>query len=340
MSIKQGRGNPESSWFVARRCLAVINLLQQGAATKRELITAVYQPNDPLASEAALSKRFQNDKERLRNQLHVSIRYDKKAKGYVIEGWERPLLNLPDDDIETLAFLADTFQPNTPKSIEIQQLIDRLVNWLPLERQKLTRKIAGQQPTADLRLRDSEEIAPDVWDKLLEAWQAKQEVRFDYLSSQHEDGRFRHHHVQPWDLYFTDRGHYHLRGYCLFHDGPSGPWQPRDYRNYRLSRVVSGSVKILPKKMGIRPFGRPRQVIFEIAPEIGRFGVSQHKELIGEPTIIVQENGWTRVEGNTHDIFYLARNLLYYGANCHVLGGRELLREMETLVAGLAGVYQ
>ncbi len=340
MSIKQGRGIAESSWFVARRCLAIINCLQQGSATKEELITAVYQSNDPSASKAILSKRFGNDRERLRNQLYVSVRYDKEAKGYMMSGWKRPLLNLPDDDIETLAFLADTFQPDAPKSTEVHQLIERLVGWLPPKRQKLVQRIAGQQPTADLRLRDSEEIAPDVWDKLLEAWQAKQEVKFDYLSSRHEDGRFRHHHVQPWDLYFTDRGHYHLRGYCLFHDGPSGPWEPRDYRNYRLSRVVSGSVKILPQKMGIRPFGRPREVIFEIAPEIGRFGVSQRKELIGEPTVTVQENGWTRVEGKTHEVFDLARNLLYYGANCRVLGGQELLREMEKLVAGLVDIYQ
>lgn len=340
MSIKQDRGHPESSWLVARRCLAIVNRLQQGVATKQELITAVYQPSDPEQNWKTLSKRFENDKERLRHRLHVPIRYDKTLKGYVLEGEKRPLLNLPDADIQTLAYLADTFQSNTPANTEVHQLIDRLVSWLPTERQKLIQKVTGQQPTADLRLRDSEEIPLDVWNAVLEGWQARHEIQFDYLSGRHEDGILRQHHIQPWDFEFTERGHWRLRGYCLFNDGPNGPWKPMDYWPYRLSRIVSGSVEILPRKLPeIRPFGKPRQVIYELAPAIARFGVSQRKELIGEPTITAQENGWTRVEGRTHDVFNLARNLLYYGANCHVLGGDELLREMRGLVAGLVEIY-
>lgn len=341
MSTKQGRGVSESPWRVARRCLAVVNRLQQGPATKQELLTAVYHSTDSPADWETLATRFENDKVRLRDKLGIPVRYDKRVGGYVIAGWERPLLNLPDADIQTLAYLADTFQSDAPKMTEVHQLIDRLVSWLPPERQKLAQKIAGQQPTADLRLRDSEEIAPDVWEAVVEAWQAKQEIQFDYLSSRHEDGLLRQHHVQPWDLTFTDRGHWRLRGYCLFNDGPNGPWEPRDYFNYRVSRIAPGSVEILPRKLpGIRPFGKPRKVIFELAPVIGRFGVSQRKELIGEPVITVLDSGWTRVEGKTHDVFDLTRNLLYYGANCRVLGGEELLREIRGLVRGLVEVYQ
>ncbi len=341
MGTKQGRGSSESPWHVARRCLAIINHLQQGPTAKQELITAVYQQNDPRADKAALHKRFENDKKRLRDRLNMPIHYEKRVKGYVLGEWERPLLNLPDADIQTLAYLADTFHVDAPKSIEVHQLIDRLIGWLPPERQKLARRIAGQQPTADLRLRDNEEIAPDVWEAVLEGWQAKQELQFDYLSSRHEDGRLRQHHIQPWDLDFTDRGHWRLCGYCLFNDGPNGPWEPRDYWNYRLSRIAPRSVEILPKKLpGIRPSGKLRQVVFELSPAIARFGVSQRKELVGETAVAVQKNGWTRVEGKTHDVFDLARNLLYYGANCRVSGGDELLWEMQKLVTGLVEIYQ
>lgn len=341
MSIKQGRGYPESSWLVARRCLAIVNRLQQGVATKQELITAVYRPSDPDQNWETLSKRFENDKERLRHRLHVPIQYDKQLKGYVIEEEKRPLLNLPDADIQTLAYLADTFQSNTPANAEVHQLIDRLVSWLPPERQKLIQKVTGQQPTADLRLRDSEDIPLDVWNAVLEGWQARQEIQFDYLSSHHEDGILRQHHIQPWDFEFTERGHWRLRGYCLFNDGPNGAWRPHDYINYRISRIVTGSVEILPRKLpAVRPSGKPRKVIFELAPAITRFGISQRKELIGEPTITPLDGGWVRVEGKTHDVFDLARNLLYYGKNCHVLGGTELLNEIRTLVAGFIEIYQ
>lgn len=52
------------------------------------------------------------------------------------------------------------------------------------------------------------------------------------------------------------------------------------------------------------------------------------------------DEGWVRVEGETHDVFHLARNLLYYGGNCRVLGGPELLKEMRQLVKNLGELYK
>lgn len=342
---RSARGSPESSWLAARRCLAILRRLQQEPAKKQALLTAVYAAEGHeaygFATGAALDKRFERDKYRLREYLRVSIRYNRPAGGYVIEQAERPLLNLPDEDIATLALLADTFQADSPHAADVHQLIERLTSWLPEERQGLFKRAAGQQPTADLRLRDSEEIAADVWEAVVEAWQAKQELRFDYRSSQHEDGVLREHHVQPWDLDFTDRGHWRLRGYCLFNDGPYGPWCPNDYIPYRLSRIVAGSAKMLPRKLpGVRPRGKPRLVVFELSPQIARFGVSVRKEMSGEPKVQEMDGGWARVEGQTLDVFELARNLLYYGSNCRVLGGRELLDEMRELVSSLAEIYR
>ena len=344
MTQKQQKGKRESPWLVARRCLALLLRAQQGPASKAALLAAVYAVEGAEAyGDAGVqerAKRFENDKQRLWQRLGIRLRYDKEAGGYVLAEQERPLLNLPDEDIETLALLADTFRPDSPHAPAVQQLLDRLVGWLPAERQKLFRRAGGQIPTADLRMRDSERIAPDVWEAALAAWQAGQELQFDYLSSQHTDGIPRQHHVQPWDLDFTDRGHWRLRGYCLFNDGPNGPWEPRDYIHYRLSRIVAGSARVLPRKLpAIRPWGKPREVIFELSPEIARFGISQRKELIGTPAVTEMEGGWLRVAGKTHDVFDLARNLLYYGANCRVLGGPELLREMCGLVRELSESY-
>lgn len=340
MTKQSQRGSSESSWLAARRCLALVNRLQQGPATKQELLEAIYRPEDVAASQSALSKRFENDKVRLWDNLNVRIQYDRVVGGYVMTAWERPLLNLSNDQIETLAFLADTFQPDSPNAIEVQQLIDQLISWLPEDRQMLFKRASGQLPTADLRQRDSEEVALDIWEKVLEGWQAKQEMQFDYRSSRHDDGIPRQHHVQPWELYFSERGHWQLRGYCLFNDGPNGPWYPNDYINYRLSRIVPGSVAILSRKLpGVRPNGRPRDVIFELAPAVARFGVSQRRELIAPPKLTQLDEGWVRVEGKTNDVFALARNLLYYGRNCQVLGGPELLAEMRGLVKGLGEMY-
>lgn len=340
MKKKSGRGSPESAWFVALRCLAIINRLQQGPATKEELLASIYRVQDAEAAQSALAKRFDNDKARLWQKFQVRIQYDKSVGGYVLAEWERPLLNLSDDDLTTLAFLSDTFQSDAPHNLEVAQLIDQLVSWLPSERQKQFRWASGQQATADLRLRDSEPISADVWEAVHEAWQAKQELSFDYHSSQHEDGLPRQHHVQPWDLTFTERGHWRLRGYCQFNDGPNGPWHPNQYIHYRLSRIAPGSAKVLPRKLPpIRPNGRPFLVIFELAPQIARFGVSQRRELIDPPKLLEMDEGWVRVTGKTHDVFDLARNLLYYGRHCRVLGGPELLQEMRRLASELAEIY-
>ena len=335
------RGRPDSSWPAARRCLGIINRLQQGPATKEELITAIYRREHPHVNHDLLLERFDKDKARLQERFGIKICYDKTVKAYVLAEWQRPLLNLPDDNLATLAFLADTFQPDSPHAPAVHQLIERLQSWLPPERQNKVQKIAGQQPTPDLRLRDSQPIPPDVWDTVIEAWQAKQELQFEYLSSQHEDSQPRHHRVQPWQVDFTPRGHWRLRGYCLHNDGPHGPWQPNDYFHYRLSRILSGSAKVLPQKLPpIPPQGRPRQVSFALSPQIARFGISQRHELIDPPNLSRDDNGWTLVQGHTYDVFDLARNLLYYGGHCRVYGGRELLREMKTLVATLTETYR
>jgi predicted DNA-binding transcriptional regulator YafY len=315
--------------------------LQQGWATKQDLLKDIYAAEDTSEAPAAMAKRFEHDKRRLHQRLGVQVRYDKRVGGYILADWERPLLNLPDAEIETLAFLADTFQPDSPHAADVQRLIDTLVGWLSPERQEAYRRASGQLPDVELRLRDSAEIAPDVWETVLEAYNAKQQLAFDYLSSQHDDGIPRQHVVEPWYFYFSDRGHWRLRAYCLFNDGPHGPWHPNDYINYRVSRIAPDTAKILPTKLPPTPrLARPRRVIYELAPQIARFGVSHRPELLGAPKTMEMDEGWVRVEGETHDVFQLARNLLYYGANCRVLGGRELLREMRGLVEGLAEIYR
>lgn len=49
MSKKAKRGTSESSWLAARRCLAIINRLQQGVATKEELLATIYRTENPNA---------------------------------------------------------------------------------------------------------------------------------------------------------------------------------------------------------------------------------------------------------------------------------------------------
>ena len=338
-------GKRESTWHVVRRCLAMLRRVQRGPARKWELMAAVRTAEGEdaygYASGKALDKKYEADLRRIRRNLEVDIRYDAGAGGYIIRSLERPLLDLPDAELQTLAFLAETFKPETPHAPEVRRLIDTLLPWLALERRRVVVR-ARRSLDVDLRRRDSDAIAPDVMAAVQEAYDARQQLQFDYLAASREDGIPRQHTVEPWDYYFdTERGHYYLRGFCLFSDGPDGPQQPNRYFRYRLGRIQPGSAKVLPRKLPPTPRkARPYDAIYELAPEITRFGASRQRALIAEPELTTMNGGWVRVEGRTDDIFRLSRDLLYYGPNCRVLGGRELLREMRELVAGLAEIYQ
>lgn len=340
--MREQFGGSESSWLVARRCLAILLRVMRGPARRDELLAAVYAAEGAdaygRAEGRALIKRFEGDKRRLREQLRTPIRYDAAAGGYVLDTAAQPLLDLPDEELRTLAWLTDTFGPDSPRFAEVQQLFDRLSSLLPEERRRLVQRASGRMPTPDLRRRDSETISPDVWAAVSAAYEQRRELSFDYSGG--EDPTVRHHHVQPWDFEFTDRGHWRLRGFCLWVEGPEGRLEVGDYRHYRLSRMRAGSARVWPRVLPpIRPRGRPVAAVFEMSPRIARFGVSARRELIGEPTITPAAGGWMRVTGQTLDVFDLARNLLYYGAHCRVVGGPELLGEVRGLVRGLGELY-
>lgn len=335
----------ESSWLALRRCWAILVRLQRGPASRAELIAAVVATEGREAygsvTSELLSKRFEADKRRLHEHLGVHVQYDKQARGYVITEHEHPLHDLPDSHLQTLTFLADTFKPDSPYADDVQDLYHTLKSRLPPERQHMLDRARGLLGI-DLQQRDSDPIPANIWETVQMAYRQKQQLSFDYIASRHSENIARQHVVEPWDFYFdTERGHYYLRGFCLFNDGPEGAWKPFQYISYRLGRIVPGSAEILPTKLPPHP-RRPHrfQAIYELAPAIARFGVSRRPELLNPPQTFQLDNGWVRVEGHTDDIFRLARSLLYYGPNCRVLGGKELLGEICKIVKELANYYQ
>jgi predicted DNA-binding transcriptional regulator YafY len=73
-----------------------------------------------------------------------------------------------------------------------------------------------------------------------------------------------------------------------------------------------------------------------LSPHIARFGVSQRFD---EMEFEHHADGSVTVTAKTGDIFTAARTLLHYGGNCQVLGGSELLEEIQKLVSDLSSLY-
>lgn len=132
------RGRRESDWLVARRCLAVVRRAQRGPADWRALLEAVLAQEGDEAygsgPEGTRRLRLEKDLERIRGHLGVDLYYDRELGGYAIREAGLPLLDLPDEDLATIAWLAETFTPESPQHDAVQALLARLRRALPAER--------------------------------------------------------------------------------------------------------------------------------------------------------------------------------------------------------------
>ena len=167
------RGRRESQWGVMCRCLAIIHRAQRGPASREELIQAVLLQEGPTAygegvEDEARQTRFENDLGRIRDKLGVDLYFDRRADGYVIKDTWRPLLDLPDEDLATIAWLEQTFDHDSPQHDEVHALLGRLRFYLAPERRgKIERCRAAL--VMDLGQRDEDKILPAVWDGLTRA---------------------------------------------------------------------------------------------------------------------------------------------------------------------------
>lgn len=336
-------GKRKSTWLVIRRCLAIIRCAQRGPASRDDLIEAMLRVErrrgySEAVDEEALRRRLEEDLQRIRERLMVDLYYDREADGYVIEDAWMPLLDLPDEDLATIAWLERTFDPRAPKHDEVHGFLRRLRLYLDPGRVAEIEE-SRTAPGVDLRQRDGDEVRPSVWRGLRKAYLRQLQLELVYLSPQREDGEPLRHVVEPYEPHYFDttRGHYYLRAYCRRVEGPEGTTYPETYLTYRLGRIQE--LAVLPRKLPPMAPSAPRyEVEYELAPKVARLGITRHPE-IEVDEIERREDGGAVVRGETDDVFWAVRTLLHYGPNCRVLGGPEVRREMRKVVERTAELY-
>ncbi len=341
--MRMRRGRRESHWLVVRRCLAIIRRAQRGPATRAELMQAVLHEvgadaYGEEADEEARRIRLEKDLERIRTRLLVNLYFDRRMGRYVIQDLWMPLLDLPDEDLETIAWLEETFGPESPHHDAVHGLLGRLRSWLSPERlAAIERHRAALE--VDLQQRDEDEIPAAVWEGLRRALAERRRVTFLYHSPGQEDGVPRRHVVDPYEWYFdVARGHYYLRGWCHYTEGPPGRYEQHRYFHYRLGRIRD--LRVLPNKLPPIPPSAPRyEVVYELVPKVARLGVTRLRGIEVE-RVERREDGGALVRGWTESLFWAVQALLHYGPNCRVLGGPEMVREMRRVVEGMAGIYR
>ena len=163
---KVARGRRESQWLVLGRCLAIIQRVQRGPADWQQLVQAAFRMEGPAAyggtEGQALRKRFENDLHRIREFLQIELVYDRHVGGYIIRDMWRPLLDLTDEDLGTLAWLQRIFTEGAPNYADVQSLVEHLRFYLAPERRAW---LMGHHSSLDLDLKpgDRDEISPSVW---------------------------------------------------------------------------------------------------------------------------------------------------------------------------------
>jgi hypothetical protein len=114
-------------------------------------------------SDKGQQRIFEGDIKFLRETLQVDLpSYDRNHAVYELGGFgDFTPLCLTDEELDTLAFLSEAFQPGAPNSESVQRFLNRVQSLLP-ESQRAALALRRHRLQVNRRRRDDDEIDPRV----------------------------------------------------------------------------------------------------------------------------------------------------------------------------------
>jgi predicted DNA-binding transcriptional regulator YafY len=329
-------GKRRSSTLAWQRQLTLLCRLLRGPAGRAELLAAVIQTHGAENLGTVPARTLEYDLHVLRANWGVALEYDRGSQAYRLDMVPFPLLDLPDADLTALAFLYGAFSPEAPQGPAVRALLDRLVSRLPTERQRQVQHLRTI-PDLELAVLDQEAIATDVWTAVEEAVVSRRQLAFAYHSLQWEEGQpAEQHRVEPYSVEFNE-GHYYLEGYCQRMRVGEQERAHVGTRRYRLSRIVPGTVEVLPDKLPPgRRSARAYTIRYRLGAAIAGGGVSPR---FPETKVTPLPDGSAEVEAQTVDLWRARQVLLRYAENCQVLEPPELVQLMREAILAMAHQY-
>lgn len=336
---KQKGGTKRSSQLVFRRRLMLVRLLLRGPSSRDNLIASVRAELGSDVFPADASSALKHDMDALKFEYNCLIGFQRRSGCYAMESLgDLALLDLPDEGMEALSFLESSFPAGSelPEHVNIRALLERVLLLLPSRHQERHSRQSGAvsfQLTGTVPGR----IDARVVSLIKRAIEQRREVMFDYLST-FDDEAPRRHRVAPYAIFFRPEGHGYLDATLL-------EVQPRRGEtihasiDYRLNRIVSGSVKILPTVLPPYRLKPPTYMLrYHLLPVVARR--QDIATYFSNTQITYHDDGGATVTATVTNLWQVRHILLRYGTACEVLEPEELRQMFRETTRGLTRLYE
>ncbi len=326
---RRGRGQKRSSALTVQRRLWLISRFVRGPATPAELIadarrtfdSSIYPPNALVA--------LRHDFNALRNEFLCTIERQPDGRYALTDFGRLTLLNLPDEELEALAFLIAMFsEGNWPNGPQVQSLLDHVIALLPHERRSNLR----QQQEMEVELPHSSQPVDQQLLARLKRNLRRHALRFLYRSTFSQEPEA--HRVAPVRLLLRD-GHTYLEAYCYKspHQATVGRYIP-----YRVDRIIPDSLhverRVLPPELPPRKMWSLR---YRLSPQVAR---NRDVALwFPNSTVTYHPDGSAEISAQTSDLWQAEQILLRYREHCRVLEPDELVEMIRQTIERMRAVY-
>jgi predicted DNA-binding transcriptional regulator YafY len=335
---RYGGGIKRSSQLTFRRRLLLVRLLLRGPATAEELIEAIQRELGTEGYPAAAQVALRHDIKALKTEYGCRITLRRDVGGYVLEDLgELALLDLSDEALEAFSFLDASFPPGAaiPELANVRQLLDQVLRLLPVERQEEQRR-RRSAPRLQLPAQPESRVDPGVLRTVKRAINERRELRFLYWSTFDIDAP-RQHRVAPYGIFFRPEGHTCLDA-TLLEVKPVGGETIHAAIDYRLDRIVPGSVKVLPTMLPPeRIVPRFYSLRYHLLPVVARR--RDVAAYFPNTQIEYHDDGSATVTATVTNLWQARQVLLRYGDACTVLSPPELIEMFRRTAQGLWEKY-
>jgi predicted DNA-binding transcriptional regulator YafY len=267
----------------------------------------------------------------LRQEYNCEIERERDGRYVLLSPGDLALLDLPDAEMEAMAFLASVYSDNhIPNAAQITAFLNRVASVMPRARREQMRTMSAQ-PRVDRP--QAEHAVAEIF-KQLKRMVGKRIIEFDYRSPHTPDGAAARHLVAPIELFYRE-GHTYLDTWCLKSDIPG---LAEDFVLYRLDRIVPNSLNPLPGAPKHQYHRPPYLVRYWLAPAVARRRDVAH--WFPQTVISYADDGSAEVMATTTDLWRAQQILMRYREHCIVREPTELARMMQESALRMVERYQ